>query len=191
MKWYQDENGNKFGKANADLDMAVDALLQSENLDRVVLATGDGDFTQVVRALQNKGCRVEVVAFDNVSSDLRKETDIFISGYLIPNLLPIRESNPWGTIGSRVRGICYYYRQEEGFGYLRFLGQFGPLWITDPREDNSPYKTAYFNAEYLMSSPNILNGLPSRSHIFEFTLVKSERYEGQFQAEDIVLVSKL
>jgi len=191
VKWYQDENGNKFGKANADLDMAVDALLQSENLDRVVMVTGDGDFTQVVRALQNKGCRVEVVAFDNVSSDLRKETDIFISGYLIPNLLPIRESNPWGTIGSRVRGICYYYRQEEGFGYLRFLGQFGPLWITDPREENSPYKTAYFNAEYLMSSPNILNGLPSRSHIFEFTLLKSERYEGQFQAEDIVLVSKL
>src|SRR5438105_998916 len=33
-KWYFDENGRAFGKANADLDMAVDALLQSENIDR-------------------------------------------------------------------------------------------------------------------------------------------------------------
>lgn len=51
VKWFQDEAGNRYGKANADLDMAVDAvLLQSENLDRVLLVTGDGDFVQVVRA---------------------------------------------------------------------------------------------------------------------------------------------
>ena len=67
VKWFQDEAGNRYGKANADLDMAVDVLLQSENLDRVLLVTGDGDFVQVVRALQNKGCRVETLAFDNVS----------------------------------------------------------------------------------------------------------------------------
>ncbi|MDX1373812.1 MAG: NYN domain-containing protein, partial [Nitrososphaeraceae archaeon] len=73
VKWFEDEAGNRFGKANADLDMAVDVLLQSENLDRVLLVTGDGDFVQVVRALQNKGCRVEVLAFDNVSEELRRE----------------------------------------------------------------------------------------------------------------------
>ncbi|MGH2522674.1 MAG: NYN domain-containing protein, partial [Anaerolineales bacterium] len=82
VKWYTDESGNRFGKANADLDLAVDALLQSENLDRLLLATGDGDFVQVVRAVQNKGCRVEVVAFDNVSADLRREADLFVPGYL-------------------------------------------------------------------------------------------------------------
>jgi uncharacterized LabA/DUF88 family protein len=65
--------------------LAVDALLQSENLDRVLIVSGDGDFVQVVRALQNKGCRVEVVGLDNVSSKLRYESDFFISGYLIPN----------------------------------------------------------------------------------------------------------
>ncbi len=70
VKWYTDEQGNRYGKANVDVDLAVDALLQSENLDRVLLGTGDGDFVQVVRALQNKGCRVEVVAFENVSADL-------------------------------------------------------------------------------------------------------------------------
>ncbi|MBL7033296.1 MAG: NYN domain-containing protein, partial [Candidatus Delongbacteria bacterium] len=60
VKWYQDENGNPVAKANVDLELAVDALLQSTNLDRVILATGDGDFVQVVTALQNAGCRVEV-----------------------------------------------------------------------------------------------------------------------------------
>ncbi len=80
VKWYFDENGRAFGKANADLDMAVDALLQSENIDRVLLATGDGDFIRVVQALQNKGCRVEIVAFENVSQDLRREADLYMSG---------------------------------------------------------------------------------------------------------------
>jgi len=47
VKWFVDEAGNRYGKANADLDMAVDVLLQSENLDRVLLITGDGDFVQV------------------------------------------------------------------------------------------------------------------------------------------------
>jgi len=92
LRWYQDESGKRYGKANVDLDMAVEALLQSEHLDRVVLATGDGDFVRVVRALQNKGCRVEIVAFDNVSRDLRREADMFLSGYLIPNLQPIPSS---------------------------------------------------------------------------------------------------
>ncbi|MGA7875285.1 MAG: NYN domain-containing protein, partial [Desulfoferrobacter sp.] len=102
VKWYTDESGNRFGKANADLDMAVDALLQSENLDRVLLATGDGDFIRVVQALQNKGCRVEIVSFENVSAELRREADIFMSGYLIPNLLPslsYRGAPTWGEMG--------------------------------------------------------------------------------------------
>lgn len=192
VKWYHDEYGNVWGKANADLDMAVDALLQSENLDRVVLATGDGDFTQVVRALQNKGCRVEIMAFDNVSLDLRKETDIFVSGYLIPNLLPFKgTSKPWGETGSQVRGLCYYYRPVEGYGYMRFLHRFGPLWITDTRDKESPYKTAYFKGDAFTTNSDVLYDLPSRRHIFEFTLAESDRYEDQFQAKDIALLSRL
>ena len=88
VKWYINEDGRRFGKANSDLDMAVDVLLEARNIDRVLLATGDGDFAKVARALQNMGCRVEVVAFDNVSGELRREADLFVSGYLIPGLLP-------------------------------------------------------------------------------------------------------
>jgi len=89
VKWFTEEGGQRMGKANADLDLAVDALLQSEKLDRVLIASGDGDFVQVVRALQNRGCRVEIVGLDNTSYELRQEADLFISGFLIPNMIPM------------------------------------------------------------------------------------------------------
>lgn len=191
VKWYEDDAGNRYGKANADLDLGVDALLQSINLDRILIATGDGDFIQVVRALQNKGIRVETVALDNVSTELRYEVDMFMSGYLIPNLIPTKSNNvPWGELGSRVRGTCYWYNREQGFGFLRFMDKIGPgIWLTDTRHPHSPYKTVYFHDSNL--SGNIpTSQLPSRDFIFEFELGKSIRQEG-WQALDIEIVSKL
>lgn len=178
VAWYTDETGNRFGKANADLDMAVDALLQSEKLDKVILATGDGDFIQVVKALQNKGCRVEVVAFNNVSSSLKREVDLFVSGYLIPNLLPVEGSDPtknWGEVGSRVRGICYSYNHTKNFGFVRYIEKMGPgLWITDTRREDSPYATAFAHESAFNSSIEI-GKLPSRDLIFEFDLTSGEK----------------
>ncbi len=175
VKWFEDESGNRFGKANADLDMAVDVLMQSENLDRVVLVTGDGDFVQVVRALQNKGCRVEGLAFGNVSEELRREADLFVSGYLVPNLLPTRGEDfngSWGAIGSRVRGYCYHHDDNKGFGFVRFLVTLSPyLWKTDSRDSDSPYRTAFFHDSSLPEGFNVMK-LPSRNHIFEFTLAE-------------------
>ncbi len=188
VTWYTDDTGNRFGKANADLDMAVDALLQSENLDRVLLATGDGDFVQVVRALQNRGCRVEAVAFQNVSSILKREVDLFMSGYLIPNLLPVDSGDPkksWGDVGSRVRGICYTYNHSKNFGFMRYLVRIGPgLWITDTRRADSPYSTAFAHESNFDPSIDLLQ-LPSREHIFEFTLIKGEK---GLQASNIVQI---
>jgi len=179
IRWYTDEAGNRYGKADADLDMAVDALLQSEKLDRVLLATGDGDFLQVVRALQNKGCRVEVVAFESVSSDLRREADLFYSGYLVPNLLPIPANDErdlrWGQPDSIVRGTCYYYNHQKKWGFIRFLDRAtGGLYITDSRRDDSPYRTAFLH-ESLIPSDIDVNRLPSRDSIFEFEIEQSDR----------------
>jgi uncharacterized LabA/DUF88 family protein len=193
VKWFEDESGNRFGKSNADLDMAVDVLLQSENLDRVLLVTGDGDFVQVVRALQNKGCRVEVLAFDNVSDELRREADMFISGYLVPGLLPTRGDDYfaplWGELGSRVRGYCYHHDDNKGFGFMRFLVKLSPyLWKTDSRDSDSPYRTAFFHDSSLPEGFNVMK-LPSRHHIFEFTL--AEPNGKQPVATDIVLVHPL
>ncbi len=176
VMWYTDETGTKFGKANADLDMAVDALLQSENLDRVILVTGDGDFLQVVRALQNKGCRVEVVAFTNVSTLLKREADMYMSGYLIPNLLPVQDSKSnWGETGSKVRGFCYAYYPNKNFGFMRFLCRIGPgMWITDTRRDDSPFKTAFAHESQFPEEMD-LTQLPSRDYIFEFEIGNGEK----------------
>ncbi|MEK7880842.1 MAG: NYN domain-containing protein [Deltaproteobacteria bacterium] len=177
VMWYVDETGSRYGKANADLDMAVDALLQSENLDKVLFATGDGDFVQVVKALQNKGCRVEAVAFQNISSNLKREVDLFMSGYLIPNLLPLDnpENTKWGEPGSKVRGICYNFNHTKNYGFVRFLRHIGPgLWITDTRQSESPYNTAFVH-ESDFSSQGIVNQLPNRDFIFEFDISKGEK----------------
>ncbi len=196
IRWYEDEAGNRIGKANADLDLAVDALLQSANLDRVLVVSGDGDFVQVVRALQNGGCRVEAVALDNVSSRLKQEADMFLSGYLVPNLIPVKyrtqqyEVPPiaWGELGSRVRGWCYWH-SEQGYGFMRFLKTMSPaLWITDTRHPDSPYMTAFFHDSNLPSQVNPA-ALPSRNYFFEFDLVKSERGAG-IQAMEIDLASR-
>jgi len=196
VRWYQDETGKFYGKANADLDLAVDALLQSENLDRMLIATGDGDFIQVVRALQNKGCRVEIVAFDNVSSELRYEADMYFSGYLIPNLIPpVRDTNRvnspnWGEEGSRVRGVCYWHHSDQSYGFLRFLKKINAgLWLTDTRLPDSPYESAFFPDANLPARVD-LSMLPSRDYIFEFALSKSSRQEG-WLAVDIDLVTLL
>lgn len=76
---FKHEHGNEASKSNADLDIAVDALTESERLDTVLLVTGDDDFVQVIRALQSKGCRVEVLDFDNVSRELRDAADQFMN----------------------------------------------------------------------------------------------------------------
>lgn len=197
-KWYTDDEGNEYAKANSDLDMAVDALLQSENLERVLLCTGDGDFVQVVRALQNKGCRVEIMAFKNVSLDLRREADAFFSGYLIPNLLPTLSpfgngfAKPWGEEGSRVRGICYAYKQEENYGFIRLLKRTeSNLWITDTRHPQSPYIAVFLHNSAL---PRGLRSedLPDHELILEFNIEKSERNgDTKLQARDVQVVGAL
>ena len=177
VHWYTDESGNRFGKANADLDMAVDALLQSENLDRVILATGDGDFIEVVRALQNKGCRVEGLAFHNISQRLKREVDLFMNGYMVPRLLPIEGNNgeKWGAEGSRVRGICYTYNKQKNFGFMRYLERISQgLWITDTRRSDSPYATAFAH-ETAFEDPACIERLPSRDLVFEFELTKGDK----------------
>lgn len=75
-EWSRSADGRV--KANMDMEIAVDMLTQAENLDVIVLASGDSDFVRLVRAVQNLGKRVEVVAFqDRIGFDLIKEADSF------------------------------------------------------------------------------------------------------------------
>lgn len=180
------------GGTGAQIDLAIDALLASEHLDRIVIASGDGDLVRLVKAIQSRGCRAEVVGLDNAALALRQEADFFISGFMVPSMVPIDNRQPkrqnWGEPGSRVRGQCYWYEPERGFGYMRFLKSIQPgLWITDARHPDSPYDTAFFPVAQLPQSIRP-SSLPSRNYVFEFELAPSERSEGM-QAIDIEAVS--
>lgn len=185
VKWYTDEHGNRYGKSNADLDMAVDALMQSERLDYVLIVSGDGDFVQVVRALQNKGCRVEVLAFNNVSHELKNEADVFTSGYIVPNLTPI-ELHEINADRKVARGVCYSFNHDKGYGFMRFMKDItGGLWITDSRKRESAYQTAFVHNSQFPAHVD-LNRLPNREMIFEFEL---REVEGKgLQAENVMLL---
>lgn len=191
LKWTFDDAGNRDGHASVDVEIAVDVLQQCSNLDRVLLVTGGCDYAHVVHALQSRGCRVEVVGFDNVSPELREEADAYLSGYLIPNLLPIPdqpEREAWGNLGSRVRGVCYNH-SGKGYGFLRYIRKIGPnLWITDSRHPDSPYATVFFHDSQLPENV-MYTQLPSRNLVFDFELVESDKFEGDLQAIDLYLVS--
>lgn len=189
VKWYYDEEGRLYGKGNADLDMAVDLLNQSKNLDKVTLVTGDGDFVKVVTSIQNQGCRVEVIAMDNVSTDLKREADLFISGYLIPNMIPLNSVSAWGEEGSSVRGLCSYYNEEKRIGYFKYLEKVSPhLWLLDNTIPECPYRSAFFHYSTLPDSVDV-SRLPNYNDIFEFELSKSKKKPGFYDAQNIRLIS--
>jgi uncharacterized LabA/DUF88 family protein len=177
VKWYYDpDTDRRIGKANADMAMAVDLILQARNLDLAILVTGDGDFIKPMQAARDMGCRVEVISFDNTSSALRREADSFLSGYMVPELVPTnRRDTPWGTPGSTVRGYCYFHLLEEGYGFLNFLGAISALtWLVDARHPDSPYKSVFFHDSNLPPEVNPRH-LPSRRIVLEFELRQGDK----------------
>jgi len=190
VRRYTDAEGNVTTKANADLDLAVDAMLQAENLDSILLVTGDGDFLQVVTALQNRGCRVELLAFKNISRQLKRQVDAFYSGYLIPNLLPYsyEPNNEWGEVGSCVRGVCTKWFPDKGYGFLRFIKRLDPnLWITDSREDDSPYESVFCHANELADDVSV-DDLLSRETVLDFYLAESDQKDNGKIATNVRLI---
>lgn len=89
-------------KGDWDVGITVDAIKLADRLDTIVLVAGDGDYIPLVRYLQEaKGCRVEVMAFqESTSLKLREVSDKFIdlSGdkkkYLLPMRSQLRVSIP-------------------------------------------------------------------------------------------------
>lgn len=111
---YVGENGETLIKANVDMDLALDMIQQTRSLDRVLILSGDGDFARLVETVQNYGTRVEVLAFQSVSTRLASTADVYTNGFLIPGLLP-------ATAAELHRGFVVRYNREKGFGFLRYL----------------------------------------------------------------------
>ena len=190
VRRYTDDEGNVTTKANADLDLAVDAMLQVENLDQIFLVTGDGDFLQVVTALQNRGCRVELMGFRNVSKALQRQADAFYSGFLIPDLLPFscEPRNEWGQPGYCVRGVCTKWFEDKGYGFLRFIREVSPnLWITDPRDLDSPYESVFCHINELADDVTV-EDLLNRNTVVEFYLKESDQKDNGLVATNVRMV---
>ncbi len=68
-------------KGDWDVGITVDAIKLANNLDVIVLVSGDGDYIPMVKYLQfNKGVRVEVMAFqESCSTKLLEEADDFVN----------------------------------------------------------------------------------------------------------------
>ncbi len=110
VRRYRDADGILVTKANADLELAVDAIMQARVLEYIVLLSGDGDFTRLVAACQDLGCRVDVIGLHYCSRELRETADHFISGFTIPDLIPVPEG--------RHRGLLTAVNEEKYFGWL-------------------------------------------------------------------------
>lgn len=179
VRRFHDEEGNVTTKANADMDLAIDAILQARNLDRIILLTGDGDFIRLVIALQNMGCRVEVIGFHNVSHELKEVADSYMSGFLIPGLLPIQANGNTGTDEQWQRGTVVNYNPDRGFGFLRYF-----RLIKGCLESNS----LFFHCSKSTLDSDIYYQDPAK--IFEFRVVENTSNDHRSEAYDIRLLKE-
>ena len=82
-KEFTDSQGRRKIKGNMDIELAIDMMELAENLDHVVLFSGDGDFRRLVEAVQRKGVRVTVISTVKtsppmVADELRRQADMFL-----------------------------------------------------------------------------------------------------------------
>lgn len=82
-KQQADPAGRMRIKGNMDVELAVDMLELSPQLDHVVLFSGDGDFRRLVEAVQRMGVRVTVVSTVRsqppmIADELRRQADTFL-----------------------------------------------------------------------------------------------------------------
>ena len=82
-KEFTDSAGRRKIKGNMDIEITIDALEMSDQLDHIVLFSGDGDFRRLVEALQRRGTRVTVVSTVRshppmAADELRRQADVFI-----------------------------------------------------------------------------------------------------------------
>ena len=72
-------------KADWDVGISIDAVRINPTIDTIVLASGDGDFIQLIEYLKNQGKRVEVLAFGRTTSlKLKEAADEFIDLGKVP-----------------------------------------------------------------------------------------------------------
>jgi uncharacterized LabA/DUF88 family protein len=70
-------------KGKISIDLAVDAMELADQVDEIVLFSGDGDYRRLAEAVQRRGVRVRVVSTISsqppmIADELRRQADAFI-----------------------------------------------------------------------------------------------------------------
>ena len=81
-KEFTDASGRRKVKGNMDIELAVDAMDLADQIDQMVLFSGDGDFRSLVEAVQRRGVRVTVISTISsqppmIADELRRQADVF------------------------------------------------------------------------------------------------------------------
>ncbi len=89
-KEFDDGEGRRRFKRSMGVELAVNAMELAEQLDEIVLFSGDGDFRALVQAVQRLGVRVTVVSTTasqppSIADELRRQAVVFID---LMELLP-------------------------------------------------------------------------------------------------------
>ena len=82
VKEFTDASGRRKVKGNMDIELAVDAMALADQIDQIVLFSGDGAFRYLVEAIQRRGVRVTVVSTIStqppvIADELRRQADVF------------------------------------------------------------------------------------------------------------------
>ncbi|GAB5375223.1 MAG: hypothetical protein AcusKO_16850 [Acuticoccus sp.] len=103
LKEFFDQSGRRKVKGNMDIELVIDAMELCEQVDHVVLFSGDGDFRRLAEAVQRKGKKFSVVSTlqtqpPMIADDLRRQADNFIELAELQNAIgrdpaerPVRE----------------------------------------------------------------------------------------------------
>ena len=83
LKEFFDQSGRRKVKGNMDIELVIDAMELCEQVDHIVLFSGDGDFRRLAEAVQRKGKKFSVVSTlqtqpPMIADDLRRQADNFI-----------------------------------------------------------------------------------------------------------------
>lgn len=111
---YQDANGRRRIKGDMDVEIAVDMMELSANLDHAILFSGDGDFRSLVAAVQRRGVRVSVVSTVRsnppmAADELRRQADTFIDLTDLASLI----GRPPRSAGERARHDEDRYEEDD------------------------------------------------------------------------------
>jgi uncharacterized LabA/DUF88 family protein len=81
-KQFDDGEGRRKIKRSMRVELAVDAFEMADQVDEIILFSGDGDFCPLIEAVQRRGVRVTVVSTVStqppmIADELRRQADVF------------------------------------------------------------------------------------------------------------------